>query len=189
MIKKTWALALYNVKKTYSNLEDLQSMFDVASELDYISDPEEKVKKIKDWLFDQNKLNDETISRLFIDSVLVSHLNKLETFINSYSANFNDKYLGDVIEKIRLSHGKFIVELDDNTVDYRNDDDEEFDKKAFMETIDELSIEVSLKSVLEFVYKNRFDKVSYSNITGNKTEFNDIMIVKPILECLVDPKL
>lgn len=187
MVNKTWALALYNVKKTYSNLEDLQNMLDKAEEIDnaYYS----RTDIIKEWLFNNNLLTDVNIEKLVVEQSLVSLLLKIDSFMASYTPNFNHNYLGDVIECIINSDGKFIVNLDDKTVDYRMDDDKQFDVNAFLETIDDLKKEVSMKSVLNFIYKNGFQNVKYENITGNKTAYDNIAVVIPILECLNDPNL
>lgn len=189
MIKKTWALALYNVKRTYGNLEDLQNMFEVAETIDSAYSDYEKIDLIKKWLLSIGMLNDDNINKLIIDPVLITHLNKIETFLSSFASNFDDRFLSDTIDRIIASGGKFIVSLDDKDINYVQDDDKQFNKSDFIDTVNEMKQEVSLKTVLEFIYKNGFEKVNYELITGNSTNYNNIAVVIPILECLTNPKL
>lgn len=174
-------MCLYNVKRKFNDLEDLQNMISVAESLDNAyGDNETQRGILKKFLLSNDMLSSGNIMKLRIEDMLVRHLTELENFINNNTYK-QDENTAQILQKIIASEGEFVAKFD-KSVDYVIDVDDSYDMKQFLQSYSDMQNDFSLKTVLLFVYKNGLDKVSFNKMTGNKTAYNDLMIVRPVLE-------
>lgn len=185
MIKKTWMLCLYNLKREFRSSEDLQNMISVSEELDGTLDTSYQRQTLKKYLLSINKLSEENVRQLRIERSLLDALGETEAYVlgvsNIQKQNFN-KIMNLLIE----TQGEFaktnkMVELSDTVVDY------DYDK--FVDSFNEMKKNFSLNNVLNFVYGNELFRLSYKKMTGRETEYNDIRIIKPLIETLNSSKV
>lgn len=177
-------MALYNVKRTFVDYDDLQKMISVSEDLQSKTYIFEQVEAVKMFLLNNNMLNDSNIQKVKVEDALVKHLNDLHNYLAAFSVDaIDDEYFNVLMYRIIESNGAFIKNKDIES-DYEINVDETVKVDEFKNELRELFRTFSLSSLLKFVYKYKLNEVSYKSATGNETKYNDVLVLRPVLETL-----